>query len=64
MLTSFILLSETPYPDNMEMVFLYSVFVKGDQTYFDIEASAGVEGTQLYPQLKYTTISEFLDSLL
>lgn len=57
-------IKETPYPDNMEMVFLYSVFVKGDQSYFDIEASGGVEGTQLYPQLKYTTISEFLDSLL
>ncbi|CAH2041837.1 unnamed protein product [Thlaspi arvense] len=23
--------SETPYPDNMELVFIYSAFVKGDQ---------------------------------
>ncbi|KAL0384078.1 UNVERIFIED_CONTAM: putative pinoresinol-lariciresinol reductase 3 [Sesamum radiatum] len=55
---------ETPYPDNMQMVFIYSVFVKGDQTYFDIESSNGVEGTQLYPHIKYTTISEYLDTLL
>lgn len=23
-------MAETPYPDNMEMIFIYSVFVKGD----------------------------------
>ncbi|KAA8545986.1 hypothetical protein F0562_020563 [Nyssa sinensis] len=40
-------IQETPYPANMEMVFIYSTFVKGDQTYFDIESSGGVEGTQL-----------------
>ncbi|KAJ4716525.1 putative Isoflavone reductase [Melia azedarach] len=57
-------IKETPYPDNMEMIFIYSVFVKGDHTYFDIESSGGVDGTQLYPHLKYTTISEFLDTLL
>ncbi|KAL0356698.1 UNVERIFIED_CONTAM: putative pinoresinol-lariciresinol reductase 3 [Sesamum calycinum] len=55
---------ETPYPDNMQMVFIYSGFVKGDHTYFDIESSNGVEGTQLYPHIKYTTISEYLDTLL
>ncbi|CAN4100142.1 unnamed protein product [Withania somnifera] len=55
---------ETPYPDNMELVFIYSAFVKGDQTYFSIESAGGLEGTQLYPQIKYTTVSEFLDTLL
>ncbi|KAI6677734.1 hypothetical protein NL676_038530 [Syzygium grande] len=55
---------ETPYPDNMPFVFIYSVFIKGDQTYFDIESSRGLEGTQLYPYLKYTTISEYLDTLV
>ncbi|PON79480.1 Hopanoid-associated sugar epimerase [Parasponia andersonii] len=57
-------IKETPYPDNMEMVFIYSAFVKGDQTYFDIESSGGVEGTKLYPELKCTTISEYLDTLV
>lgn len=59
-----ICMPETPFPDNMDMVFIYSAFVKGDQTYFDIEASGGVDGTQLYPHQKYTTISEYLDTLL
>lgn len=48
----------------MAMIFIYSAFVKGDHTYFDVEASGGVEGTKLYPELNYTTISEFLDTLL
>ncbi|KAL6546012.1 putative pinoresinol-lariciresinol reductase 3 [Orobanche gracilis] len=55
---------ETPYPDNMQMVFIYSAFVKGDQTYFDVNSSNGVEGTNLYPHVKYTTVSEYLDTLL
>ncbi|KAL8160390.1 hypothetical protein V2J09_001927 [Rumex salicifolius] len=55
---------EIPYPDNFELIFIYAAFVKGDHTYFDIDSTGGVEGTQLYPQIKYTKISEFLDTLL
>ncbi|GFY89954.1 NmrA-like negative transcriptional regulator family protein [Actinidia rufa] len=40
-------IKEAPYPDNVEMVFIYCAFVKGDQTYFDIESSSGVDGTKL-----------------
>ncbi|KAK7341476.1 hypothetical protein VNO80_24406 [Phaseolus coccineus] len=54
----------TSYPANFEMLFMYSAFIKGDHTYFDIEPPSGVNGTQLYPHLKYTTISEFLDTLV
>ncbi|BFG41499.1 hypothetical protein CerSpe_277730 [Prunus speciosa] len=57
-------IKETPYPDNMEMIFIYSAFVKGDQTYFDIKSSGGLDGTKLYPEQNFTTISEYLDTLL
>ncbi|WCJ40158.1 NmrA-like negative transcriptional regulator family protein [Euphorbia peplus] len=57
-------IKETPYPENMNLVFIYSVFVKGDHTYFDIESCGGLDGTQLYPQIKYTTISEYLETLI
>ncbi|KAJ0010902.1 hypothetical protein Pint_34691 [Pistacia integerrima] len=57
-------IKETPYPDNMELIFIYSIFVKGDHTYFDIESSGGVDGTQLYPHLKYTTISSTINTRL
>lgn len=54
----------TSFPSNSKMLFIYSAFIKGDHTYFDIESSSGVNGTELYPQLKYTTLSEFLDTLI
>ncbi|XXG64883.1 hypothetical protein AAC387_Pa05g2716 [Persea americana] len=49
------IIQETPYPSNRDMVFIYSAFIKGDHTYFDIETS-GMNGTELYPHVKYTTI--------
>uniref|UniRef100_A0A0E0K458 Uncharacterized protein n=1 Tax=Oryza punctata TaxID=4537 RepID=A0A0E0K458_ORYPU len=36
-----------PLPLKMDLVFIYSTFIKGDQTYFDIDSR--MEGTQLYP---------------
>ena len=41
-----------------------SIFIGGDQANFEIEPSFGVEATELYPDLKYTTIDEYLDRLL
>ncbi|CAM8987188.1 unnamed protein product [Rhodiola kirilowii] len=57
-------IKETPYPDNMELIFVYSAFIKGDQTYFDIEVVNGLEGTQLYPRLSYTTVGQYLDTMI
>ncbi|XP_076897516.1 putative pinoresinol-lariciresinol reductase 3 [Bidens hawaiensis] len=57
-------IKETPYPENMEMVFIYAAFVKGFQTCFEVEAAGGVEGSVLYPELRYTTITTYLDTLL
>ncbi|EPS74143.1 hypothetical protein M569_00607, partial [Genlisea aurea] len=51
---------ETPYPENMDLVFIYSAFVKGDQTYFPTN---GFEGTEAYPDINYTTVSQYLDTL-
>ncbi|CAN6164021.1 unnamed protein product [Urochloa humidicola] len=42
----------------------HSVWVKGDHTNFEIEPSFGVEATQLYPDVKYTTVDEYLKRLL
>ncbi|RWR82417.1 Isoflavone reductase-like protein IRL [Cinnamomum micranthum f. kanehirae] len=49
------IIQETPYPSNRDMIFIYSAFIKGDHTHFDIETS-GTNGTELYPHVKYTTI--------
>lgn len=55
--------ADTPFPRNMELVFVYSAFVKGDHTYFDVDSS-GFDGTRLYPHVKHTTVSEYLDTLV
>ncbi|KAJ4963084.1 hypothetical protein NE237_023023 [Protea cynaroides] len=57
-------IQDSPYPNNLEMIFIYSAFIKGDQTYFDIKSSGGVDGTDLYPNVKYTTVNEFLETLI
>ncbi|CAL1384942.1 unnamed protein product [Linum trigynum] len=57
-------IKETPYPGNMQLIFIYSVFVKGDHTYFEIDPSSGFEGSQLYPEVRYTTVEECLSTLL
>ena len=41
-----------------------AVFVRGDQANFDLEQSFGVDATELYPDVKYTTVDEYLDRLL
>ncbi|GAY51557.1 hypothetical protein CUMW_135080, partial [Citrus unshiu] len=42
----------------------HSVFVKGDQTNFEIEPSFGVEASRLYPGVKYTTVDEYLNQFV
>jgi hypothetical protein len=41
-----------------------SIFVRGDHTNFEIEPSFGVEASELYPDVKYTTVDEYLNRLL
>ncbi|XP_023553617.1 isoflavone reductase homolog PCBER-like isoform X6 [Cucurbita pepo subsp. pepo] len=57
-------IQEAPVPLNLRLSIFYSVFVKGDQTNFDIEPSFGVEATELYPDVKYTTVDEFLNQFV
>ncbi|KAL4199170.1 hypothetical protein AMTRI_Chr03g143550 [Amborella trichopoda] len=56
-------IQENPFPNNLFMLFVCSTFVRGDHTNFEIIPS-DVESTQLYPDVKYTTIDEYLDGLL
>ena len=61
-LFSLFLFADAPFPLKMDLIFIYSAFVKGDHTYFEIDSRS--EGTQLYPDVKYTTVSEYLDTLV
>ncbi|KAM1775802.1 hypothetical protein ACFX11_042688 [Malus domestica] len=49
-----------PIPINVILAINHSVYVKGDQTNFEIEPSFGVQAYELYPDVKYTTVDEYL----
>ncbi|XP_057794012.1 isoflavone reductase-like protein [Salvia miltiorrhiza] len=53
-------IEESPIPVNIILSINHSIFVKGDQTYFTIEPSFGVEASELYPDVSYTTVEDFL----
>ncbi|KAK6131226.1 hypothetical protein DH2020_035040 [Rehmannia glutinosa] len=57
-------IQESPIPVNIILSINHSIFVKGDQTYFEIETSFGVEASELYPDVKYTTVEEYLDQFV
>jgi hypothetical protein len=52
--------AETPFPNNLDMALCHSAFVKGDQTKLEI-GPAVVEASRLYPDVKYTTVEEYLN---
>lgn len=56
----FSFVAEAPIPINVILSINHSVFVKGDHTNFEIEPSFGVEASELYPDVKYTTVEEIL----
>ncbi|XP_010034732.1 phenylcoumaran benzylic ether reductase POP1-like [Eucalyptus grandis] len=51
-------------PDDLMWAIYHSIFVKGDQTNFEIEPSFGVEASELYPNVKYSTMDEYLDQFV
>ncbi|KAI4316829.1 hypothetical protein L6164_024769 [Bauhinia variegata] len=57
-------IEESPIPINVVLAINHSVFVKGDHTNFEIEPSFGVEASELYPDVKYTTVEEYLDQFV
>lgn len=42
----------------------HAVLVKGYATNFKIESSFGIEASELYPEVKYDTVDEFLDQFV
>ncbi|PON79481.1 Hopanoid-associated sugar epimerase [Parasponia andersonii] len=57
-------IQESPVPINVILSINHSVFVKGDHTNFEIEPSFGVEASELYPDVKYTTVDEYLNQFV
>jgi hypothetical protein len=51
-------------PLNIVLSISHSAWVKGDHTNFEIEPSFGVEATELYPDVKYVTVDEYLNNFI
>lgn len=57
-------LAESPMPVSMYLSLAYSLFIRGDTANFDIDPAIGLEATDLYPDVNYTSIDEYLDRLV
>nr|AHA90806.1 propenylphenol synthase 1 [Larrea tridentata] len=56
--------SETlPVPQNVSVSVLHNIFIKGDQTSFELTED-DLEASKLYPDYKYTPVDSFLDRCL
>lgn len=56
--------TESPIPINVVLAINHSAFVKGDHTNFEIEPSFGVKASELYPDVTYTTVEDYLDQFV
>ncbi|KAJ1428218.1 NmrA-like domain, partial [Sesbania bispinosa] len=54
-------IQESSYPINMGLAICLAAYVKGDHINYEIEPSFGLEASELYPDIKYPTVDEFLD---
>lgn len=54
------ILAESPIPINIVLAINHSIFVNGDSTNFEIDPSFGYEASELYPEVKYSTVEEGL----
>ncbi|GLU02889.1 hypothetical protein SLE2022_201220 [Rubroshorea leprosula] len=57
-------IQESTGPLDVVLSIRHSVLVKGDHTNFEIEPSFGVEASELCPDVKYTTVDEYLDQFV
>lgn len=53
-------IEETPFPRSISLALRHAIFIKGSHCGYQI-GSDGVEVSELYPEVQYTTASEYLD---
>ncbi|XP_010459630.1 PREDICTED: isoflavone reductase homolog P3-like isoform X2 [Camelina sativa] len=57
-------IQETQPPMDFLVGLIHTVLVRGDLTSFTIDPSSGVEASELYPEVKYTSVDEFLNQFV
>ncbi|NP_001312315.1 isoflavone reductase homolog A622 [Nicotiana tabacum] len=58
------IVQEGPLPLRTNLAICHSVFVNGDSANFEVQPPTGVEATELYPKVKYTTVDEFYNKFV
>ena len=56
--------AESPIPLNIILAIGHAAYVRGEQTGFEIDPAKRVDATELYPDVKYTTVDEYLNRFL
>jgi len=57
-------IQESPVPANIILSIWHAAQVRGEQTGFEVDPAKGAEAADLYPDVKYTTVDEYLDRFL
>ncbi|KAH0469332.1 hypothetical protein IEQ34_000890 [Dendrobium chrysotoxum] len=57
-------INESPQPFPFFYAIAHAGFIKGETTNFDIDPTVGVEASQLYPDVNYTTVENFMDQFM
>ncbi|KAI0529019.1 hypothetical protein KFK09_001564 [Dendrobium nobile] len=57
-------INESPQPFPFFYAIAHAGFIKGETTNFDIDPTVGIEASQLYPDVNYTTVENFMDQFL
>ncbi|XVF59656.1 hypothetical protein PTKIN_Ptkin07bG0293300 [Pterospermum kingtungense] len=58
------IIQESPIQWKFVLSFSHPMLVKGEASNFDIEAWFGAEASELYPEVKYTTVDEYLHQFI
>ena len=53
--------AESPIPLNIILAIGHAGYVRGEQAGFEIDPAMGVDASELYPDVKYTTVDEYLN---
>eukprot|EP01018_Ginkgo_biloba_P024787 Gb_12833 [translate_table: standard] len=56
-------IQDTPFPNNIVLSIVHDIFARGDQCNFEIGEN-GVEGSQLYLEVNYTTVDEYFNKFV
>ncbi|TKW12956.1 hypothetical protein SEVIR_5G069200v4 [Setaria viridis] len=57
-------IQESPMPLNIILAIGHAAYVRGEQAGFEIDPAKGVDASELYPDVKYTTVDEYLNRFL